>query len=276
MLQSVFRRYVGHSMSVYAAAVSFWAMLSIVPLVAMLVFAVAIFVQPETVENFFVEITKAVPAQTAEVFVTQARRWVDMTRGISTVGLVVAVILASWGASLGMSHLMRAINVAHGLEPRNFVKRRLTAVLHTVAALAFAIPIVTLVAATPAAMAVADTPTPVRWAIGVVRWPIVIVLFVAALAALYWSAPSRRPPFRLWSMGVTIALTLFLAASGAFSLYVANVDRYESSYGSLGTVVVTMLWFYVTTTAILVGAEVDAFRTGEAASTSRPVERNTQ
>jgi membrane protein len=77
-------------------------------------------------------------------------------------------------------------------------------------------------------------------------------------------------------MGVTVALILFLAASGAFSFYVANVGRYESSYGSLGTVVVTMLWFYVTTTAILVGAEIDAFRTSEAASTSRPVERNTQ
>ncbi len=69
MLRSVVRRYLDHSMSVYAAAVSFWAMLSTVPLVAMLVFAVAIFVEPETVENFFVEITNAVPAQTAEVFV---------------------------------------------------------------------------------------------------------------------------------------------------------------------------------------------------------------
>lgn len=266
LLSAVVRRYLDHAMTVYAAAVSFWAMVSLVPLLAMLVFAVAIFVEPETVETFIEEVTLALPGETIEVLVAQVQTWIVVSREISTVGLVIAVVIASWGASLGMSHLMRAINVAHALQPRNIVRRRLTALLYTVAALAFAIPIVTLVAATPAAMAAADAPTAARWVVGFVRWPIVIALFVAALAALYWAAPSKRPPFRWWSLGVAVALVLFLAASGLFSLYVANVDRYDSSYGSLGTVVVTMLWIYVTTSAILVGAEVDALRIGELGS----------
>ncbi len=266
LLFAVIRRYLDHAMTVYAAAVSFWAMVSLVPLVAMLVFAVAIFVEPETVETFIEEITLALPGETIEVLVAQVQTWVTVSREISTVGLVIAVIIAAWGASLGMSHLMRAINVAHALKPRNIVRRRITALMHTVAALAFAIPIVILVAATPAAMAAADTPSAARWAVGFVRWPIVLALFVTALAALYWAAPSRRPPFRWWSPGVAVAVVIFLAASGLFSLYVANIDRYDSSYGSLGTVVVTMLWFYVTTSAILVGAEVDALGSGELGS----------
>ena len=265
-MSAVIRRYLDHAMTVYAAAVSFWAMVGLVPLVAMLVFAVAIFAEPETVETFIDEITVAIPGETIEVLVAQMQTWIAVSREISTVGLVIAVVVASWGASLGMSHLMRAINVAHCLKPRNIVRRRLTALLHTVAALVFAIPIVILVAATPAAMAAADAPTAARWVIGFVRWPIVIALFVTALAALYWVAPSKRPPFRWWSMGVAVALVVFLAASGLFSLYVANIDRYDSSYGSLGTVVVTMLWIYVTTSAMLLGAEVDALRIGDLAS----------
>lgn len=263
MLAVAWRRYVSHSMTVYAAAVSFWAMVSLVPLVAMMVFAVAIFVEPETLETVFNELTLAIPGETVEIVVTQVRRWVEVSSEVSTVGLVLAVILASWGASLGMSHLMRAINVAHGLDPRNYVRRRIGALVQTVAALAFAIPIAVLVAATPAAMAATNAPSAVRWAVGFVRWPVVMVLFVSALAALYWAAPSRRPTFRLWSFGVAVALVLFLVASGVFSLYVANVSSYDSSYGSLGAVVVTMLWIYVTVSAILAGVEVDALRIRE-------------
>lgn len=257
---TVARRYVEHSMSVFAAAISFWAMVSLVPLIAMLVFAVAIFVEPETVESFVEELTLAIPGETIELLADQVATWVSVSRGISTVGLVIAVIVASWGASLGMNHLMRAINVAHGLRPRNIVHRRLSALVHTVGAIAFAIPIVTLVAATPAAVAASGADAATRAIVGLIRWPAVIVLFVAALAALYWVAPTERPRFRIWSAGVAVALVLFLAASVLFSVYVANVDRYDSSYGSLGTVIVTMLWIYVTTSAILVGAEVDALR----------------
>lgn len=260
LLVAAWRRYVEQAMTVYAAAVSFWAMVGLVPLIAMLVFAVAIFVSPDAVESFFDELIVAVPGETVEVLAEQARRWVSASRQISTIGLVIAVIVASWGASLGMSHLIRAINVVHGLKPRNFVRRRLAALGHIVAALAFAVPIVILVAATPAAMAAANAPTAVRWGIGVVRWPLVIALFVAALAALYWSAPSQRPRFRIWSPGVAVALVLFLTGSALFSLYVANVEHYDSSYGSLGAVIVTLLWIYVTTSAILLGAEIDALR----------------
>jgi membrane protein len=260
LLVAAWRRYVEQAMTVYAAAVSFWAMVGLVPLIAMVVFAVAIFASPDAVEAFFDELVVTVPGETVEVLVEQARRWVSTSREISTVGLVIAVIVASWGASLGMTHLIRAINVVHGLKPRNFVHRRVAALGHIVAALAFAVPIVILVAATPAAMAAAETPTATRWVVGFIRWPLVVGLFAVVVAALYWSAPSQRPRFRLWSPGAAVALVVFLVGSGLFSLYVANVEHYDSSYGSLGAVVVTLLWIYVTASAILFGAEVDALR----------------
>lgn len=256
-------------MTVFAAAVSFWAMVSLVPLVAMLVFAVAIFVEAEAVETFFEELTLAIPGETVELLATQVETWVEVSRGVSTVGLVVAVIVTSWGASVGMGHLVRAINIAHGLKPRNIVHRRVTALINTVAALAFAIPIVILVAATPAAVAASGAASATRAIIAIVRWPAVVILFLTALAALYWTAPTERPKFRIWSAGVAIALLLCLAASALFSVYVANVDRYDSSYGSLATVIVTMLWVYVTTSAILIGAEIDALRADRQVPPSR-------
>jgi membrane protein len=129
----------------------------------------------------------------------------------------------------------------------------------------FVIPIVTLVAATPAALATAGISTWLRWALGIVRWPVATLLLVSGIGALYRVAPSSRSTTRFFTRGVAVAVLGALFASAAFSLYVANVDRYDASYGSLGTVVVTMLWIYGTTSAILFGAEFDAARNAQAA-----------
>ena len=245
-------------MPVYAAGVSFWAMISMVPLLAMVVFGVAIFGEPDTVESFLQQLSATIPGETVEVLTVAVRGLIDASTETSTIGLLIAVVVAGWGASSGVSHLFRAINVAHHLDARPYLRRRIFALSRTVAALLFVIPIVALVAATPAALETMGAGGTLRWTISVIRWPVTAILVAMLLSTIYRVAPTSRLPARLVTRGVGVASILFLVASVAFSVYVTNFGRYDEAYGSFGTAVVTMLWVYLMVTAILLGAEVDA------------------
>ena len=94
--------------------------------------------------------------------------------------------------------------------------------------------------------------------IGLVRWPILGVLLILALGTIYRFAPARRHPcWHLFSLGTIAAATLWLAGSAAFSFYVANFASYDKTYGSLGTVVVLLMWLYLSSFIVLVGAELN-------------------
>ncbi len=157
--------------------------------------------------------------------------------------------------------MIRAINMAHGRPGRSFAGRRIEALLRTITALLFVVPIVFLVAATPTALESADVDSVTGFVISVARWPVVIALFITVLSGLYWIAPTQRPKFRLFTPGVAVAAGLFLVLSAGFSIYAGNVDKYDVNYGSLATIIVTMLWTYLSVSAILFGAAIDAART---------------
>jgi membrane protein len=247
-------------MSTHAAAVSFWAMLSLVPLVAMVTFGVALFVDTATIDTFLDEASATVPGETVELVSSQVRVWAAVSARWSAGVLIIAVIAASWGASAAVAQLARAINIAHERPTRSYAKRRLTGLLRTIIALALVIPIVVLIAATPSALDAADVTPWVGWTIAVARWPLVVLLFTLLLSGLYWSAPAERERFHLITPGVVVAGLVFLIGSSGFALYASGADSYDKRYGSLATVVVTMLWLYVSNSAILLGAEVDAER----------------
>jgi membrane protein len=93
----------------------------------------------------------------------------------------------------------------------------------------------------------------------IVRWPILIVLVMVLLAAIYRFAPSRKEPKWRWvSWGAVIATVLWIAGSAAFSVYVSSFASYDKSYGSLGAVVVLLMWLYVSAFVVLLGAELNA------------------
>jgi membrane protein len=99
----------------------------------------------------------------------------------------------------------------------------------------------------------------VRELLNVLRWPLLAVAFMIGLAFLYRYAPSRAKPKWHWvTWGSAVATVLWLIASGLFAFYVANFAKYDETYGSLGAVVVLMMWFYLTAFIILLGAELNA------------------
>jgi membrane protein len=95
--------------------------------------------------------------------------------------------------------------------------------------------------------------------LALLRWPLLAAGFSVALMVLYRHGPSRDEPEWRWASPGSIAATLlWLAGSGLFSLYVSNFSKYGETYGSLGSVVVLLLWLFLTSAAVLLGAELDA------------------
>jgi len=117
----------------------------------------------------------------------------------------------------------------------------------------------TLVAGVPVVLGFLDVNGPLRWVIEAVRWLLLAVLVMVALAVLYRVAPDRDAPrFRWVSAGAVAATVLWLIASAAFSLYVTFFGNYTKTYGAFAGVVLMMLWLWLTSYAILLGAEINA------------------
>jgi membrane protein len=93
----------------------------------------------------------------------------------------------------------------------------------------------------------------------IVKWPVLLIIVVAMLAILYYGSPNaKQPKFRWISVGAVLALVILGIATLGFGLYVANFANYDKTYGSLGGVIVFLLWLWIANLAILFGAEFDA------------------
>lgn len=168
--------------------------------------------------------------------------------------------MAIWSASGGIGHLIAAITVAYDEEKkRGAVKGKLVALALTLGAIVFMALVAALVAGMPVLFRILGLTGPLLWIAQVGRWVVVALLIMVALAVLYRVAPDRdAPKFRWVTIGAAVATVLWLVASGLFSLYVSLVGSYAKTYGALAGVVILLLWLWLTSYAVLLGAEINA------------------
>lgn len=179
-------------------------------------------------------------------------------------GLVVGLAGALWSASGYVGAFGRAMNRVYETdEGRPIWKLRPAMLLLTaVLVLLVALVLVALVVSGPVARAVGDaiglgSTTVLIWSIA--KWPVVLAVVIVIIALLYWGTPNVRQPKARWiSPGAVLAIVVWGLASVAFGFYVANVGSYDKTYGSLGGVIVFLLWLWLTNIALLLGAELDA------------------
>lgn len=178
--------------------------------------------------------------------------------GLLTLGIAGAV----WSSSAAMVAIIDALNRAYDVgEWRPWWKRRLVALGLTIALSAFIIVSLALVLIGPdAARRVAGwvgaAPVAVLlWSL--LRWPVMIALIVFGVDLVYYFAPNRRTRWEWITPGAIVATVLWIVSSFAFKFYVMNFGNYTATYGAIGGIIVTMLWFYVSSVAILIGAELN-------------------
>jgi membrane protein len=178
--------------------------------------------------------------------------------------LGVGLLFAIWSASGYIGAFMRASNVIYEVEEgRKFwTLRPLQIAITILMVLATAAVAVAIVITGPLASSVGDViglgGTAVTvW--NIANWPVLVMIVVTMIAFLYYAAPNvRHPGFRWITPGSVVAVVVWLVVSLAFGVYVANFGKYNSTYGSLGGVVIFLIWLWLTNLAILFGAEFNA------------------
>lgn len=172
--------------------------------------------------------------------------------------LGIGIAIALWSASSGMSAVMDALNRQHGVKKnRPFVKRSALAIALTIAVgilLLLAIGTALIGSSVISALGGSEV-LRVLW--DVARWPVVLGFALIGFDRIYYFAPRVQRKWRWFSAGSVAALVVWIVASVGFRVYVAYFGHYRSTYGSLGAVIVLLLWFYITGMAILFGSEVN-------------------
>jgi membrane protein len=159
-----------------------------------------------------------------------------------------------------MKALFTALNIAYDEEEkRGFFSFNALAIVLTLGALVFGIVAIALIAVLPALLGHLGLQAIASVAVSLVRWPLLAVAVMVALAVLYRYGPSRNQPQWTWvSWGAVVATVLWLVTSILFSVYVSNFGSYNETYGSLGAGVVFLMWLYLSAFIVLIGAELNS------------------
>jgi membrane protein len=243
-----------------AAGVAFFAFLAIFPTIIAALTLYGLVADPHTVADQVGDLSAALPQQAQPIVADQLQSVMSTSSGALGVGLVISLLAALWSASSGTGNLMKAVNLAYDEdETRGFLKLRATALLLTLGAIVFVLLTLALVAVVPVVLNVLPLGPLGTVLVQVVRWSLLVGFVVVALAVVYRLAPDRDAPRFTWvSIGSLIATALWVVGSVLFSLYVNNFGNYNKTYGTLAGIVVLMLWLYLSSYIVLLGAEINA------------------
>ncbi len=236
-----------------AGSVTFSALLAIFPFLLVMVSVARLVIDPHQLVELMGQLSKVAPPQVVQII---QERFNALGEGESKGLLTVGVVGALWAASGGIMALMRALNTAYGVtESRPFWKTRLLGIGMTLFAT-----VLVLVAAggTMILPAVAKFLGPAGTVLLWLRLPIAAVLMMGLWAVLYYVLPDVQQKFKFITPGSVIGVLLWVAASAGFSFYVSNFGKYDQTYGAIGGVIVLLLWMYISSQVVLLGAEINA------------------
>lgn len=241
-----------------AAGVTFYALLAIVPAITALISVFGLVLSPVEVPGLLSPVTSLMPVEAATLVIDQAERISGKANGTLSLAALIALVLALWSANGGTKALIEALGIAYDAqETRGFVRLTLVALGFTLGAIVLAIVLGVLVAALPFLV---ERLGPLgEDLVLILRWPVILALLLAVLATIYRWAPNRPDAAWRWiTPGAVVAALGLIAVSAGLAWYVTNFGSYDETYGSLAGVVVLMLWVWLSTVMVLVGAEINA------------------
>ena len=250
----------------WAAALTYYGLLALFPAVIALVAVVGLVADPaSTTEELTAIVTRIGPDSAAQTFAEPIES-ITSNRGASGVLLVAGLAVALWSASSYVGAFIRASNVIYETpEGRPFWKLRPLQLLVTlITVVVLALVAVALVLTGPLVDAVADSIGIGDTAVAVwdiAKLPFLLAAVITIVSLLYYASPNvKLRGFRWVTPGSVVAVAAWLLASAAFALYVANFGSYDKTYGTLGGVVVLLVWMWITNMALLFGHQLNAER----------------
>ncbi len=241
-----------------AAGLAYYAVLALFPAVIAAVTLYGLVADPAEIERQVSSFLTGLP-EAGEIIQNQIRAATSSQRGLS-IGALVSLLLALYSASAGANGIVRGINVVYDEEEtRGFLKLRGLSLLLTVGALVTGLIAIGLVGVLPAVIDSFGLGRIGETVVRVVRWPALALLAVAGLGLLYRYAPNRQAAKVRWvTWGAITATALWLIGSGLFSLYISNFSNYGATYGTVAGIIILLLWLFLSSFALLLGAEINA------------------
>jgi membrane protein len=249
-----------HHLSALAGGAAYYALTSIFPTLTAIVSIYGLIADPVMVENQLGNMAGILPPEVVKLLAGWLQSLLQGSTRHFGIALVVSVLFSTWSAWSATSMLMTAVNICYGDEERrSFWRFSLEALFITGGLALVGAAGLILLAVPPIIENLVPMPDAIKTAVSLLRWPILTLLAIGALAIIYRYGPTERPKSWAWiSWGATFATGFWLIGSAAFSFYVSAFGSYDRTYGSLGAVVVLLLWFYISAYVILVGAELNA------------------
>ena len=242
-----------------AAGVTFYGLLAIFPAIAAFVSIYGLVADPGTISDQLAALSSFMPGGAIDIIGEQVKRLTSQP-GALGFGFVFGLATSLWSANAGMKAVFDALNVAYQEhETRSFIKLNLISLVFTLGALLFVLTAIGAVVVLPIVFNFVGFGGLGSWLLSIGRWPALLLVILAALALLYRFGPSRATPRWRWvTPGSVVAAIGWAIFSVAFSWYITSFGSYNQTYGSLGAAIGFMTWLWLSTTIILVGAELNA------------------
>ncbi len=263
-LKRTIQEYKEDNLTDWAAALTYYTVLSLFPTLLVLVALLSLFGQHPQTTNALLDIARTLgPPQAVDTFRGTIEGVIKNQGGAGAL-LGVGALAALWSASGYIGAFMRASDIVYEVEAeRKFVRKTAIRIAITlVMVVLLAIVAIGIVLTGPLAEAVGDVIGLGNRAVtvwNIAKWPVMLILVITMISLLYYAAPNvRQPGFRWITPGGILAVIVWIVASLAFALYVANFGSYNKTYGSLGAVIIFLVWLYISNNAILLGVEFNA------------------
>jgi membrane protein len=254
------------NLSDWAAALTYYGLLSLFPALIAMVSLIGIFGDPKSTTQSLTDIISEIgPGSAAETFKGPIES-ITESSGTAGLALVFGIAAALWSASGYTGAFMRASNIIYETpEGRPFWKLRPLQILVTLAMIVMmTLLAVSLVLTGPVVSAVAGPLGIGSTAVDVwniAKWPVMVLVFLLMLALLYYASPNvKLRGFKWVTLGSVVAIVVWIVASALFAFYVSNFGSYDKTYGTLGGMIALLVWFWISNLAILFGHQLNAER----------------
>lgn len=256
----VFRQTGEDNVGLMAAGIAFYGLLAVFPGIAACMAIAGLVTEPSMIVHQFETYGQLLPQQAAEIIVGQASEVAGSREGGLGLAALAGILIAIYSASKGIRSMIQGLNVAFGQKEKRHIVRLYAMTfgftLFLIVGLLIAIASTIIV---PAVFAVLPFTGKAEAIISLLRWPILAGFAIFGLSVIYRYGPCRPTPKWRWvTPGAVVACLLWIAGSILFAAYVRNFASYNETFGSLGGVVILLMWLWLSAFVILLGAEIDS------------------
>ena len=243
-----------------AGGVTFFSLVAIFPALAALVSLYGLFSDPDNLARQIKALGEVLPSGVVTLIDEQMRHIIAESRANLGTTFLLTLGASLWSARTGMKALLDALDLIYDTRNhRGIVRRHLLALAFTLAGICFVLLAVAALVGLPLLFDSIGLAEEVQWVLNAARWPLLLIAIMLALALIYRFGPNRDEVKWRWiTWGSVTAAALWLTASMLFSWYATNFGHFNHTYGTLGAVIIFMMWLWLSATVVLAGAQLNA------------------